>query len=130
MLRRARSSASCWGAALVLAFPLPSFSADKAEFWSFKPAEKPVLPIIKNHAWPRNPVDLFVLAKLEQNQLHPSAPADRRTLIRRLFFDLTGLPPAPADVDGFLRDPGNEAYERLVDRLLASPRYGERWGRH
>ncbi|HMC29131.1 MAG TPA: DUF1549 domain-containing protein, partial [Verrucomicrobiae bacterium] len=109
--------------------PLASLCADKADFWSFRAAEKPTVPSIKNRSWARNPIDLFVLAKLEEKQMHPSSEADRRTLIRRLFFDLIGLPPSPADADRFLHDRSNDAYERVVDRLLASPRYGERWGR-
>src|SRR5689334_12392276 len=130
MLQRSRLSAIFLSAVLASALPRASFGADKADFWSFKSAAKPPLPTVPNKTWPRNPVDLFVLAKLEEKQMHASPEADRRTLIRRLFFDLIGLPPTPADVDRFLQDGSNDAYERLVDRLLASPGYGERWGRH
>src|SRR2546430_2508120 len=130
MLRCTRSLAALAAAALLFAMPLASFCADKANFWSFKPAEKPSLPAVQNRSWARNPVDLFVLAKLEEKQMHPSQEADLRTLIRRLFFDVTGLPPKPTDVELFLRDKRPDAYERLVERLLASPRYGERWARH
>ncbi|HXE54678.1 MAG TPA: DUF1549 domain-containing protein, partial [Tepidisphaeraceae bacterium] len=77
-----------------------------------------------------NPIDAFILARLESNHLHASKPADRRVLIRRVTFDLTGLPPSPEEVERFINDPDPHAYERLVDRLLASPRYGERWARH
>jgi len=103
---------------------------DKSDWWSFKPATRPSLPKIKNQKWPRNPVDRFILAKLEAEGMSPSLEADRRTLIRRLSFDLTGLPPAPEEVETFVRDRSKLAYEKLVDRLLASPRYGERWARH
>ncbi len=104
--------------------------ADKADHWAFKPARRPAQPNVKNSSWARNPVDRFVLAKLEAEGLAPSPEADRRTLIRRLSFDLTGLPPSPEEVGRFAADPNPRAYEELVDRLLASPRYGERWGRH
>ncbi len=104
--------------------------ADKSDWWSFKPVFRPALPTVKNKKWARNPIDLFVLAKLEQEQLAPSPEADRRTLIRRLSFDLTGLPPTPEEVQKFAGDRSANAYEILVERLLASPRYGERWARH
>src|SRR5439155_21896216 len=81
-------------------------------------------------AWPRTSLDRFILAKLEEKGLSPSPPADRRTLIRRATFDLLGLPPTPDEVAAFETDPSPDAYERLIDRLLASPHYGERWGRH
>jgi len=118
MLQRTRFSILLWGAALLFSMPLASFSADKADFWSFKPAEKPRVPTVRNREWPRNPMDLFVLAKLEENQMHPSPEADRRTLIRRVSFDVTGLPPAPEEVDAFVRSRDPQAYEKLVDRLL------------
>ncbi len=100
------------------------------QFWSLRPVRKPPLPQVRNRAWVRNPVDAFVLAKLEASGLAPAPPAGRRELIRRLSFDLTGLPPTPEEVDAFVRDARPDAYERLVDRLLASPHYGERWARH
>ena len=90
----------------------------------------PPLPEVRDRAWVRTPVDAFVLAKLEAKGLIPSPEADRRTLIRRASYDLTGLPPPASDVDAFVRDDAPDAYERLIDRLLASPRYGERWGRY
>src|SRR5256885_16178835 len=130
MLRCTRSLAALLAAALPFAMPLSSFCANKSDFWSFKAAEKPGLPAVQNRSWARNPIDLFVLAKLQEKQMHPAPEADRRTLIRRLFFDVTGLPPTPTDVELFLRDHRPEAYERVVDRLLACPRYGERWARH
>jgi len=104
--------------------------SDKANLWTFKPATKPTPPAVKNEKWVRNPIDRFILAKLEQEKLSPSPEADRRTLIRRLSFDVAGLPPTPEEVREFQKDTDPQAYEKLVDRLLASPRYGERWARH
>ena len=100
-----------------------------AEFkphWSFIPVETVQVPEVKDRKWPRNAIDRFVLARLEQETLHPSPEASRETLIRRLSFDLTGLPPGLADIDAFVGDTSPDAYEKLVDRLLASPHYGER----
>lgn len=94
--------------------------------WSFVPPVQAPLPKIKNSVWPKNAIDAFVLARLEQEGLHPSSEADRATLIRRVTLDLTGLPPTPKEVDAFLADQSPNAYEKVVDRLLASPRYGER----
>jgi hypothetical protein len=98
--------------------------------WAFQPPAEHPRPPVENAAWARTPVDLFILAKLEERGLGPSPEADRRTLIRRAAFDLTGLPPTPEEVEDFAADARPDAYERLVDRLLASPRYGERWGRY
>lgn len=106
------------------------FSEVERSFWSFQPISRPALPAVKNSSRIRTPIDQFLLAKLEERALMFSPEADRRTLIRRLSIDLTGLPPQPAAVEEFLADEAPDAYERLVDRLLASPRYGERWGRH
>lgn len=94
--------------------------------WSFLPPSQPPLPSVQFKAWPRNPIDYFVLARLEQDGLRPSPKASKETLLRRVSLDLTGLPPTPAEVDAFLRDTSPDAYEKVVDRLLASPRYGER----
>jgi hypothetical protein len=101
-------------------------------WWSLRPLQKPAVPALDSEstAWARTPVDAFVLAKLREHGLRPSVEADRRALVRRLSFDLLGLPPAPADVESFQSDKSPDAYERLVDRLLASPQYGERWARH
>ncbi len=99
-------------------------------FWSFQPPRKTPLPPVRNQAWPKNEIDHFVLARLEQESLHPVAAADRRTLIRRASFDLLGLPPTPEEVAAFVADDSPDAYRRLIDRLLESPHYGERWGRH
>ena len=104
--------------------------AEKRNHWSFQPIARPEVPLVKNAEWPRNPIDNFIAAKLAENKLQPAREADRRTLIRRLYFDLIGLPPTPEEVRAFERDKSPDAYERLVDTLLASPRYGERWARH
>jgi mono/diheme cytochrome c family protein len=99
-------------------------------WWAFQPLARPEPPAVGDAAWPRNPIDRFILARLEGAGLAPAPEADRRTLIRRLTFDLHGLPPSPEVVEAFVADERPDAYERLVDRLLASPRYGERWARH
>ena len=107
-----------------------SFSS-RTNWWSFQPAVLPLIPSDgPGFGSARNPIDRFILAKLGELKIHASAEADRRTLIRRLTFDLTGLPPTPQQVDEFVRDPAPDAYEKLVDRLLASSRYGECWARH
>jgi hypothetical protein len=99
-------------------------------FWSFHPVKDQMPPPVKNEAWVRTPVDRFILAEQEKRGLAPVADASKRTLIRRATFDLTDLPPMPREVDDFLSDQSPKAYEKLIDRLLASPAYGERWGRH
>ncbi len=101
-------------------------------WWSFRPLKQPAPPKLtgKDSAWVRTPVDAFILAKLREHGLAPAPEADRRTLIRRLNSDLIGLPPTPTEIDAFLNDKSPDAYEKLVDRLLASPHYGERWARH
>src|SRR5579871_3692838 len=100
------------------------------DWWSLRKPERPHLPKVRNAAWVRNPIDAFVLAELERHKLTPAPPADRTTLIRRVTYDLLGVPPTPQEIDAFLHNPAANAYEKLVDRLLADPRYGERWGRH
>ncbi len=108
----------------------PQVNEETKKFWSFQPVKQPALPAVKNQAWAANPVDAFVLAKLESAGLSPSAAANRISLIRRAYFDLTGLPPTPAEIDAFVADTDPKAYERIIDKLLASPHYGEKWGRH
>lgn len=103
---------------------------DKRQHWAFKPPARPQVPKVKNTNWVRNPIDHFVWARLEKEGLKPSPETDRVTLIRRLSLDLVGLPPTPREVDEFVRDRSPDAYDKLVERLLASPHYGERWGRH
>ena len=106
-----------------------TFTARK-DWWSFKPVQKFAPPTVKNTAWSAHPVDQFLLAKIEERGLQPAAPVDRRTLIRRLTFTLTGLPPTTDEVRAFLDDSSPDAYAKVVDRLLASPRFGEHWARH
>ena len=104
---------------------------DKArQHWAYQPVTKPVVPTNRNQQWCRTPIDSFILQKLEANNMLPSPDASKETLLRRVTFDLTGLPPTAAEVEAFLADPAPNAYEHVVDRLLASPAYGERWGRH
>ena len=98
--------------------------------WSLQPLVKPARPKVKDKSWGRTPIDRFILAKLEEKDLKPSPAADKRTLLRRIYFDLLGLPPTPKEMEAFLADRSPEAYEKVVDQLLASPRYGERWARH
>lgn len=98
--------------------------------WSLHPLTRPSVPQVRNVGWPKTPVDNFILHKLEQSGLSPAPPAEKNTLLRRVYFDLIGLPPAPAATHAFLADDSPGAYEHVVDELLASPRYGERWARH
>ncbi|MEO5804278.1 MAG: PSD1 and planctomycete cytochrome C domain-containing protein [Verrucomicrobiota bacterium] len=98
--------------------------------WAFQPVKTVSVPVVKNKRWAKSPIDNFILAKLEEKNIGPVATADKRTLIRRATFDLIGLPPTPDEVDTFFADKSTNAFEKLVDRLLASPHYGERWGRH
>jgi hypothetical protein len=98
--------------------------------WSFQPPKRPAVPAVKNAKWVANPIDSFILAKLEAKDLEPNPPASKLELVRRVFYDLTGLPPTPADVEAFLADNSPTAYENLIDRLLTSPHYGEKWARH
>ncbi len=100
------------------------------DFWAFQAPKATPPPAVQDTAWPRTEVDQFLLAAQEAQGLHPVADADRRTLIRRVTFDLIGLPPKPEDIDAFLADKDTNAFEKVVDRLLASPQFGERWGRH
>ena len=115
---------------IATADPDPLVTPEDRQFWAFQPPRRPTVPTVKQADRVRNPVDAFVLRKLEAAGLAPSAEADRRILIRRVAFDLTGLPPTPEAVQQFLADNQPEAYARMIDRYLASPRYGERWGQH
>jgi hypothetical protein len=101
-----------------------------AQGWSFRPIAEPVVPDVNDGRFPRNEIDRFLLARLEQADMRPAPPADKRALIRRATFDLTGLPPTPREIEEFLADTSQEAFALLVDRLLAAPQYGQRWGRH
>ena len=100
------------------------------KFWAFQPVRKPAIPVVKHSSWVQSPIDAFLLSKLEEKGLTPAGPADKRGLLRRVTFDLTGLPPTPAEVEAFVNDESPKAFEKVVDRLLGSPRYGERWARH
>jgi hypothetical protein len=104
--------------------------ARKREHWAWQPIHSVPPPHVSNNQWPRDPVDRFILARLEQKHIHPAPPADRRVLLRRVYVDLIGLPPQPSDVEDFVRDSSPNAFEKVVDRLLASPQFGERWARH
>jgi cytochrome c553 len=108
----------------------PKITAKDRAFWSFRPVADPPPPRVRDATWPQQPLDRFVLARLEAAGLHPAPAADRRTLMRRATFDLTGLPPTPEEIDAFVNDPAPDAFAGVVDRLLASPHYGERWARH
>lgn len=108
----------------------PPVTDEQRRHWAFRALQRPQPPQVEDITWSRNPIDRFVLASLEKKNLKPAPAADRVTLIRRLTFLLTGLPPTPAAVQSFLRDEAPDAYQRLVDRLLASPAYGLRWGQH
>src|SRR5262245_173722 len=111
-------------------WPEGGAARDSKAHWAFKAPVRPPLPKVSNPAWVRTPIDAFILARLEKEGLKPSRQADKITLLRRLHLDLIGLPPTTAEVDAFLADKSPEAYENAVERLLRSPHYGERWGRH
>ncbi|MSU61981.1 MAG: DUF1553 domain-containing protein [Pedosphaera sp.] len=118
-------------ACMVVVFSTPFASeAAPVDHWSFQPVRPQNLPKVQNKSWVKNPIDRFVLSSLEANELEPALPARREQLIRRVTCDLIGLPPTPEDIDAFIEDHSPNAYEKLVDRLLASPQYGERWARH
>jgi hypothetical protein len=113
--------------------PLGTYKPSEKSYWAFQPRKNAAPPRFtgpSDQAWVKTPVDAFILAGLKKAGLKPASQADKVTLIRRVVYDLHGLPPTPEEIDAFLRDPSPQAYEHLVDRLLASPRYGEQWGRH
>jgi len=107
----------------------PITAADR-DHWAFRPLQRALPPMVKDTAWVRNPIDRFIVSRLEHDGLQPLPPAGRATLLRRVTFDLTGLPPTPEELASFLADPSPDAWERVIDRLLASPAYGERWAQH
>jgi hypothetical protein len=119
-----------WGSDPIDPFRFSTDTRAGYDWWSLQPVSRPAVPPVKDSRWPRGAIDHFVQARLEEAGLKPSPPADRRTLIRRLSFDLIGLPPPRQEIEAFVRDESPDAYERLVDKLLASPHYGERWARH
>jgi len=106
------------------------FTPQQRAWWAFQPVRRPAVPETKAKDWVRNPIDAFILAKQEAKQIQPSPAADRATLLRRVSFDLVGVPPTPEEIDAFVKDKSPDAWEKVVDRLLASPHYGERWARH
>jgi hypothetical protein len=108
----------------------PQVNAETRSFWSYRPMNRPDVPAVKQKQWVKNPIDAFVLAKLEMAGLSPASPAERVVLLRRAYYDLLGLPPTPEEVQSFMNDDSPDAYEKLIDRLLESPHYGEKWGRH
>ena len=120
-LKEAKAAGPSWIAKVI--------SPDARKFWAFQPLAKVKLPPVKNAAWCRTPLDRFVLAKMEAAGVQPNPPASKRQLIRRLYFDLTGLPPSPEEITAFENDHSPDAYEKIVDRQLASPHFGERWAR-
>ena len=116
--------------ALTLTCAFGAVGAEASDHWAFQPVTRPSVPAVSGAAWPSGALDHFVLAKLRENGMQPARRAGRRTLIRRVTLDLTGLPPTPGEVDAFVAADSPGAYRRLVERVLASPRFGERWGRH
>lgn len=122
----------CFGTALPATAASKAFQIDerKKEHWCWAPVSRPALPEVHNPSWPANEIDRFILVRLEEKHLAPAEEADRRTLIRRASFIVTGLPPTPEEIADFLADARPHAFARVVDRLLASPRFGERWARH
>jgi hypothetical protein len=106
------------------------FTDQQRRYWAFQKVVKPAVPAVKDGGWARNPIDAFIMAKLQEKNLRPNPPADKTTLLRRATLDLIGLPPTPEEAQSFLADTSPDAFVKVVDRLLASPQYGERWGRH
>src|SRR5260370_23160199 len=118
---------------LGVAWPTDEVTASRpkgSDWWAFQPVRRVNPPSIEDAAWMRNPIDQFILSRLEKEHLRPSSEASKETLLRRVSLDLTGIVPSPREIRDFLADTSPDAYERVVDRLLASPHYGERWGRH
>ena len=106
------------------------FTPTQLRWWAFQPVVKPAIPAVRNTTWAKTPIDAFVAAKLEEKELIPNPAADKATLLRRAYLDLTGIPPSPEQTQAFLADNSPKAFENVIDSLLASPRYGERWARH
>jgi mono/diheme cytochrome c family protein len=113
--------------------PMPKggvVTEEAKRYWAYQPVRRPTAPAVRDAAWVRTPIDAFILARLEEKGLKPVGPADRVALARRAYYDLWGLPPTPEQIDAFVKDTAPDAYEKLIDTLLASPHYGEKWGRH
>ena len=120
-----------FSAILLLLSSLPLQAGEPgAALWSLRPLSRPVPPEVDEPGWKANPVDRFIFSRLREAGVTPSPMASRKDLVRRVSFDLTGLPPSRAEATDFLTDPSPRAYEKVIDRRLSSPRYGERWGRH
>jgi hypothetical protein len=117
-------------AAPISGSPREQHGTAEREFWSFRPVKKVALPTVRNKPWVKTPLDCFILAKLEEKGLEPAVSAEKLALLRRATYDLTGLPPTEREIRAFLSDSSADAFSKVVDQLLASPRYGERWGRH
>ncbi|QDU48205.1 DUF1553 domain-containing protein [Gimesia panareensis] len=132
LFRRWIAAGAPWGTDPIDAFSKTTEKRAGYDWWSLQPLKKPHVPEVQDPkgVWGKNPIDAFVLQRLKEHGLQPRAPADRRTLIRRLYYSVIGLPPEPEEVEAFVKDTSPDAYERLVDRLLASPHYGEHWARH
>jgi hypothetical protein len=130
LLRAWVAAGAPWGTDPIDPFRVTTARRAGYDWWALQPVRRPAVPPVRAARWARNPIDAFVLHRLEARGLHPAAEADRRTLIRRLSFDLLGLPPTPDEVDAFVHDDSADAYGRLVERYLASPQYGVRWARH
>src|SRR5438445_311999 len=124
----------CGLVATLFLSPASGSAADKEQnekdHWSFQPVRRPAIPKVRDKSWVRTPIDAFILARLEKENIKPAPEADKRTLLRRVYLDLIGLPPTPEEQQAFLQDKSASAYERVVDELLARPQYGERWARH
>jgi hypothetical protein len=118
------------GSRTIVSGPKFHITDQQRKFWAFQSVKVTPPPAVKDKAWPRSDLDRYILAGLEAKELRPAKPADKRTLLRRATFDLTGLPPTPDEIEAFLKDESPDAFAKVVDRLLASPAYGERWGRH
>src|SRR3984893_7168837 len=123
------------GLALVASFLFAAeaphvFTPAQKSYWAFQPVKKSPVPAVKNKAWVKTPIDAFILAKLEEKNLQPNPAADKLTLLKRATIDMTGLPPTQEEIQQFLSDKSPDAWDKVARRLLASPAYGERWGRH
>ena len=117
-------------ALLLAAASAQQASGSASDWWAYQPLSRPAPPAVKDTGWVRSPIDAFILAGLEQRGLRPAPAADRNTLLRRITYDLTGLPPTQDEIDAFLADTSPDAYEKVVDRLLRSPQYGVKWAQH
>jgi hypothetical protein len=133
ILTRWVKGGATWPDDVVIKMPAPAgmkITVQDKDYWAYRHIKRPEIPSVKHTDWVRNPIDAFILARLEAKKLAPAPPAERLALARRVYFDLIGLPPTPEEIDAFVNDKASDAYERLIDRLLASQHYGEKWARH